>query len=126
MAKPAKAAPKPAKAAPAPASQDRTADRAHQNMFALVVHASAAPDQKVYPAGERHTLIVMVLGRSPEDALTVAVEGMVAAGWRDHEVAQARELPPELDPSELGRLAASVQEAKKNGLCITVLSEPDK
>lgn len=94
------------------------------DMFALVVHASAAPEQQTYPAGQRHMLIVIVRGSSVEDALTIAVEAMVNEGWRDHEIAQASQLSPDLDPAELGQLAPSVADAQATGLSITVLADP--
>ena len=93
-------------------------------LFALVVHASAAPEQQNYPPGQRHMLIVIVRAPSVEDALTIAVEGMVGAGWRDHEIAQASQLSSDLDPAELGRLGPSVADAEASGLSITVLAEP--
>ena len=94
------------------------------DMFALVVHASASADQGNYPEGQRHTLLVIVRARTAEDALTTAVEGMVGAGWRDHEIAQASKLSSDVDPSELGRIGPSVQDAEATGLSITVLAEP--
>ena len=94
------------------------------DMFALVVHASASADQENYPEGQRHTLLVIVRAKDPEDALTTAVEGMVGAGWRDHEIAQASKLSSDVDPSELGRIGPSVADAEATGLSITVLAEP--
>ena len=94
------------------------------DMFALLVHASASEDQQNYPAGQRHALIVIVRAATAEKALTMAVEGMVSAGWRDHEIAQASKLSSDVDPSELGRIGPSVADAEKTGLSITVLAEP--
>ena len=94
------------------------------DMFALLVHASASGEQKNYPTGERHALIVIVRAPSSEEALTIAVEGMVNAGWRDHEVAQASKLSADIDPAELGHLGPSVADAEATGLSITVLADP--
>ena len=94
------------------------------DMFALLVHASASAEQANYPEGQRHALIVIVRAPSPEDALTVAVEGMVQAGWRDHEIAQASKLSSDVDPAELGHLGPSVADAEATGLSITVLADP--
>ena len=94
------------------------------DMFALLVHAAASAEQENYPAGQRHALIVIVRAPSPEEALTVAVEGMVNAGWRDHEIAQASKLSADLDPTELGRIGPSVRDAEATGLSITVLADP--
>ena len=94
------------------------------DMFALVVHASASAEQESYPAGERHTLLVIVRAPSADEALTTAVEGMVGAGWRDHEIAQASKLSSDVDPAELGRIGPSLADAEATGLSITVLAQP--
>jgi hypothetical protein len=108
----------------APAKPSAKRKKSAGELFALVVHASAAPEQESYPPGQRHMLIVIVRGNSVEDALTTAVEGMVNAGWRDHEIAQASQLSPDLDRDELGQLGPSVADAEATGLSITVLADP--
>lgn len=97
---------------------------AEGELFALVVNASAAAEQENYPPGQRHMLIVIVRGGSVEEALTTAVEGMVEAGWRDHEIARASQLSPDIDQEELGQLGPSIADARATGLSITVLADP--